>query len=121
MRSLYSKILLAMAIILAASVVVFFGISHEIEKTYFFPVFDAMDEVEVQDASEALQTRGPEALARYMQRLNAVFGGSHYLLDANGRDVLTGEDRSWLLPTSPLTQWRQTVPMPLCSLQPSHD
>jgi signal transduction histidine kinase len=106
MRSLYHGILLAMAIILAASVLVFFGISHAIERTYFTPVFDAMDEVEVQDAREALETRGPEALAAYMQRLNLVFGGYHYLLDADGKDVLTGEDRSWLLPSAPLTQWR---------------
>jgi signal transduction histidine kinase len=106
MRSLYLGILLAMAIILSVSVLVFFVISHAIERTYFTPVFDAMDEVEVQDASETLQTRGPEALTAYMHRLNAVFGGVHYLLDADGRDVLTGENRSWLLPKAPLTKWR---------------
>lgn len=106
MRSLYLGILLAMAIILSVSVLVFFVISHEIERTYFLPVFDAMDEVEVQDAREMLETRGPEAVAAYMHRLNSVFGGSHYLLDANGTDVLTGENRSSLLPKAPLNKWR---------------
>ena len=109
MRSLYLGILLAMAIILALSVLVFLGISHAIEQKYFTPVFDAMDEVEVQDASETLGTRGPEALTSYMHRLNSVFGGSHYLLDANGRDILTGVDHSAQLPKAPLTKWRGRV------------
>ena len=85
MRSLYLGILLAMAIILALSVLVFLGISRAIEQKYFTPVFDAMDEVEVQDAREMLETRGPDAVVAYMHRLNSVFGGSHYLLDANGK------------------------------------
>ena len=92
MRSLYLGILLAMAIILALSVLVFLGISHAIEQKYFTPVFDAMDE-EAEDAREMLETSGPDAVAAYMHRLNSVFGGSHYLLDANGKDIVTGEDR----------------------------
>jgi hypothetical protein len=77
MRSLYLGILLAMAIILALSVLVFLGISHAIEQKYFIPVFDAMDEVEVQDAREMLEAGGPNAVVAYMHRLNSVFGGSH--------------------------------------------
>ena len=109
MRSLYLGILLAMAIILALSVLVFLGISRAIEQKYFTPVFDAMDEVEVQDAREMLETRGPDAVVAYMHRLNSVFGGSHYLLDANGKDIVTGEDRSALVPKAPLTKWRGRV------------
>ena len=109
MRSLYLGILMAMAIILALSVLVFLGISHAIEQKYFTPVFDAMDEVEVQDAREMLETRGPDAVVAYMHRLNSVFGGSHYLLDANGKDIVTGEDRSALVPNAPLTKWRGSV------------
>ena len=106
MRSLYLVIMVAMVILLSLSIVVYFAISNAIEKSYFYPVFDAMDEVEVQEAQEILETRGPEAIIAYMHRLNTVFGGSHYLLDADGRDVLTGEDRSAVLPKAPLTKWR---------------
>ncbi len=106
MRSLYLAILVAMVIILSLSVVAYFAISHAMEQTYFTPVFDAMDEVEVQEAQEILETRGPEAMIAYMHRLNTVFGGLHYLLDANGKDVLSGEDRSAVLPKAPLTKWR---------------
>ncbi|HLH07698.1 MAG TPA: HAMP domain-containing sensor histidine kinase [Terriglobales bacterium] len=106
MKSLYLAILLAMAGILSFSVVVFFAISRGMEQRYFVPVFDAMDSVEVQDAREMLETRGPDGLVEYMRRLNKAFGGVHYLLDGNGRDVLTGEDLSRYLPKAPLTKWR---------------
>src|SRR5262249_30859301 len=103
MRSLYLVILVAMVILLSLSTVVYFAISHAMEKSYFSLVLDAMDEVEVQEAQEILESRGPEAIIAYMHRLNTVFGGLHYLLDADGKDVLTGEDRSAVLPKPPLT------------------
>ena len=106
MKSLYVAIVLAMVTILAISVVVFLAINRSIIDSYFNPVFDRMDEVEVQEAEEMLHTTGPTAVAAYMQRLDSVFGGSHHLLAANGRDVLTGNDLSEFLPAPPLTEWR---------------
>jgi len=106
MKSLYVAIVVAMAIILALAVVVFLAITRSMEESFFNPVFDDMDEVQVQEAAEMLQTTGPNAVAAYMHRLNSVFGGSHYLLGANGDDVLSGRNLSELLPQAPLTKWR---------------
>ena len=106
MKSLYLAIVLAMVAILALSIVVFLAITKSMEDSYFNPVFDDMDEVQVQEAAEMLQTRGPDAVAAYMHRLDSVFGGTHYLLDANGVDVLNGKNLSEFLPKPPLMKRR---------------
>jgi signal transduction histidine kinase len=105
-KSLYSTIVIAMLVILALSLVVFLAITKSMEEGYFNPIFDDMDEVSVQEAGEMLQMTGPDAVAAYMHRLDSVFGGVHYLLDANGKDVLSGQSQSELLPKAPLTKTR---------------
>ena len=95
-----------MVVILALSVVVFLAITKSMEDSYFNPIFDDMDEVSVQEAAEMLQTTGPDAVTTYMHRLDSVFGGVHYLLDANGNDVVTGQSHAELLPQAPLTKFR---------------
>ena len=106
MKSLYTTIVLAMVVILALSFVVFLAITQSMEESYFNPIFDDMDEVSVQEAAEMLQTTGPDAVAAYMHKLDSVFGGLHYLLDPNGKEVLTGQNQSELLPKAPLTKAR---------------
>jgi hypothetical protein len=61
-KSLYVAIVLAMAVILALSVVVFLAITKSMEDSYFYPIFDAMDEASVQEAAEMLQTTGTDAI-----------------------------------------------------------
>jgi signal transduction histidine kinase len=100
MRSLYVGIFLAMVAILALSLMIFVGISRQLERTMFFPVFDAMDELQLEDAQKALHQAGPAAVSTYMQRLNQLFGGNHYLLDSAGVDVASGKNRSELIPAS---------------------
>ena len=95
-----------MVVILALSVVVFLAITKSMEDSYFNPVFDGMDEVSVQEAAEMLQTTGPDAVTTYMHRLDSVFGGVHYLLDADGNDVVSGQSHAELLPQAPLTKFR---------------
>ncbi len=46
------------------------------------------------------------ALQSYLLSLDRIFGGSHYLLDANGVDVLASRNRSALLPLAPATTER---------------
>ena len=108
MKSLYLAIVLAMVVILALSVVVFLAITKSMEDSYFNPVFDDMDEVSVQEAAEMLQTTGPDAVTTYMHRLDSVFGGVHYLLDADGNDVVSGQSHAELLPQAPLSAHRSS-------------
>ena len=101
--SLNVGVLLAMAIILSLSFLAFHMIADHVQKIEFYPTFDKFDELQLQSARTALLHRGQAGLKDYLTSLNGIFGGAHYLLDANGIDpMLTGVDRSALLPPPPL-------------------
>lgn len=94
---------------LSLSLVVFLLISNHVQKAYLNPVFEAMDELELEHARGALDKEGPPAVAAYMERLNRLFGVSHYLLNSQGVDIASGENRSALLPRPPLRKSRGYV------------
>src|SRR4029434_5164085 len=52
---------------------------------------------QIEDGIATLQQRGPDAAAGFIARLDQSLGRTHYLSDAAGRDLITGEDRSALL------------------------
>ncbi len=108
MRSLYVAVALVMLSTLLLSLVIFQAISGHMERTFFNPVFDAIDELELEDARSMLESNGPAALSPFMDKLNRLFGGDHYLLNAQGVDVLSGTNRADLLPRSPLMKSRGT-------------
>jgi signal transduction histidine kinase len=107
MRSLYVAILLAMAGTLSLSLLVFLAISRQIEHTTFYRTFERTDELQLEEARKALDSGGPSAVSAYMQRANRIFGGSHYLLTPAGVDVVTGQDRSNLIPGAGAVEGRQ--------------
>src|SRR5215468_3527627 len=109
MRSLYVTVLLAMIVTLSLSLIAFFAITDRMYKHYLDPVFDAMDELELESARTALDQGGVSALSAYMDRLDRLFGDFHYVLDANGIDIVSGQRRSELLPPSPGTASRGRV------------
>ena len=76
---------------------VFLAISKQIERP-FYRTFEATDELQLEDARKVLDRSGAAAVPAYMQRSNRLFGGSHYLLNSAGVDVISGQDRSKLLP-----------------------
>jgi len=100
MRSVYAKVLLfcfgtlifsavAFAVIGAAAQVRAFGHGGPFEKTSTW---------QLREAREAYESGGPENLRAYMERVNQHWGMPHYLTDAPGKDMVTGEDHSaWLL------------------------
>jgi signal transduction histidine kinase len=109
MRSLYVGILLALFGMLALSLVVFLAISHRVERQYLNPVFEAMDELELQSARNALESGGSTAAASYLVELNRLFGTSHFLLNSDGVDVVSGERRGKLLPAAPVSRSRSWI------------
>lgn len=109
MRSLYFGVLLVMLGILLLSFVIFQAISNHMEKTFFDPVFDATDELELEDARSILESTGPASVAPFMAKLNHLFGGAHYLLNAQGVDVVSGTNRAALLPRPGLSKSRGTL------------
>ena len=105
-KSLYAFILLVMLGILSLSFLAFRSISDRMEKAYFDPVFEKMEQSQIESARAALNQGGPSAVSAYMQRLDQLFGGSHYLLDGHGTDVVSGKNREKLLPKLPATESR---------------
>jgi len=107
MKSLYYGVVLAMVVTLSLSFLVFRGISDRMEKKSIDPVYDRFDELQLESARGALGSGGAQALNIYLTKLDRIFAGSsHYLLDANGIDLVSGVNRAELLPPRPLTKWR---------------
>ena len=107
LKSLYLGVLLAMVITLSLSFLVFHSIADRLQRKSIDPSFERIDELELESARGALASGGQNALKSYLASLDRVFAGStHYLLDAHGIDVLTGENRVELLPPAPRTEWR---------------
>ncbi len=110
MRSLYVGILLAMAGTLSLSLVVFLAISRQIERATVYRTFERTDELQLEEARKALDHGGPTAVSAYMQRANRIFGGSHYLLNSAGVDVVSGQDLANLIPGGGAVEGRQRRP-----------
>lgn len=106
MRSLYVAIFAVMLGVLAVSYFVYNSISARFERTYFDPVFDRFDELEIESARSALELGGRSELTNYLHKLDQVFGGSHYLLNSSGVDILSGADMSTQIPRPPAVQSR---------------
>jgi len=92
--------------ILSLSYVAFRAISEQMQTQKIDPVYDRFDEMQLESARNILHGSGELALKNYLDSLNRIFGGSHYLLDANGRDMVSGTDRSAMLPAPPATKSR---------------
>ncbi len=106
-HSLYVWVLLAMVGILSMSFVVFRAISQKVQAERIDPVYDRFDELQLESARAILQKWGRDAVEQYMRRLDALFGGSHYLLDGSGKDLVSGVDRSEMLPRPPEIKSRE--------------
>jgi len=59
--------------------------------------FGHVFELELSLAERIYQEQGREALSEFLESTDASFESRHYLLNRNGRDVVTGDDRSALL------------------------
>lgn len=108
-RSLYVAVFLAMLTTLSLSFVIFRQISLELERRRFDPVYDRLDELQLESAIRIREGKGAEELRNYLTHLDQVSGAHHYLLDAQGVDVLSGDNRAALLPPQPALKWRVRV------------
>lgn len=109
MRSLYVGILLSVIGTLALALIVFVNISDRVQRQYLYPVFEAMDQLELESARSAWESGGRAAVESCLDHLNQVFGSSHFLLDSHGTDLVSGERRGELLPPAPSSGSRDWV------------
>jgi signal transduction histidine kinase len=110
MKSLHAWIVVSLAGTLLIALLVFVAISDHIQRVYLYPVFEGMDELELEYGVHALQQGGPAAVSACMRHLDALFSGRHYLVTASGIDIVTGRNLNSLLPQSAsLTKSRTMV------------
>jgi two-component system sensor histidine kinase CpxA len=102
MRTVFAKILLwsfgTLLLSLAAYLFISTGMASRIsgkggpfERTVAF---------QVDQAEETYRSGGAAALGTYLRKLQTYFGPEHYFTDAQGKDLVTGADRSVLLATA---------------------
>ena len=106
LKSLFIGTLVAALCVLGVSFLVFQAISSRIQRNSVDPTFDRFDELQLESARDAYESGGKPALSAYIYRLDHTFSGDHFLLNASGIDLLTGENRSALLPAPPATRQR---------------
>src|SRR5271154_5492969 len=105
-RSLYFAVFLAMVGTLSLSFLVFRQISVRLERKHFDPVYDRLDELQLETATRILNSDGRKALENYLAGLDRISGAHHYLLDATGIDLVGGGSKTELLPPYPSAKWR---------------
>ena len=104
--SLSIAVVLTVVSILSLSFLAFNLIATRVQRMEILPTFDKFDEMQLETARTALQRRGREGLQDYLESLDRLFGEPHYLLDAHGIDLVTGVDRSKMLPPPPADKIR---------------
>jgi signal transduction histidine kinase len=97
MRSLLLRILLATLATMLVSLAIF-GIALA---ALIGPINERLihhfQSRQIEDARDALARGGPAAVGAFLQRATRGLGATHYLVDRQGVDVVTGENRAALL------------------------
>jgi signal transduction histidine kinase len=99
MRSIFAKILFWSFGTLLFSLVAFVVISFVLSRNTIGPdMFRRLPTMEMEEARHAYEAGGPARLSAYLAHLHHYFPqAEHHLIDAQGRDLVTGEDRSALI------------------------
>lgn len=97
LQSIYVRILLWAFATLAVSFGLFLYISNYYGRQAGHHFFDTLNSLQRDQAMEAYEAGGPNALRENLRKLQKYFPGEHFLCDSNGRDLITGSDHSALL------------------------
>ena len=99
MRSIFAKVVLWTLGTFVLSLVAYWGIRTVLMSkgpVAGDPILRLIEMVE-DDLARAYEEGGPDRLADRLRRLATYLPGEHFLTDANGRDLVSGADRSALL------------------------
>ena len=110
MKSVYLKILLWCFATLAVSLLAFSMVSRFVEARAMAKGGPAarLDAMVLEEGVEAYESGGSPKLAAYLDKISA-FLGQRYITDPEGRDLITGTDRSSLL-NLVHSQWATPTP-----------
>lgn len=97
MRSLTVRIVVAVIGTLLLSLVAFVATFRATSVPANVRLIRNFQAHQIGQALQTLGDNGRDAAARFLDELNAALDATHYLTDATGRDLITGQDRSALL------------------------
>jgi signal transduction histidine kinase len=97
---------LALIVTLSSSFFVFREISYRLDRQHFGQVYDRLDEFQLEASRQAFESQGTEGLSKYLNGLDRLASSRHYLLRADGTDIVSGVSRASLLPPTPSSHWR---------------
>jgi two-component system sensor histidine kinase CpxA len=101
MRSLYFRIVVTFAVALLVTTIAIFAISLYILIHINGAFYESLVALELEQAQRIYETQGPGRLSSYLAETDAELKGNRYLIDGNGRDVVTGQDWSATLSLRP--------------------
>jgi signal transduction histidine kinase len=96
-RSLFAKILLWFLATVVAAFVGFNVIERQFDDAMRHAPMVRAFRFQAREAREAYESGGPKALRWDLERIKGIFQAEAFLTDANGRDLVTGEDRRALI------------------------
>jgi two-component system sensor histidine kinase CpxA len=103
MKSLFVRVLAWFAGMLVFSMLAFWLTSYMVRDTHrpMARMFHGAMMLQLDDAREAWEQGGAEALRRMLAKIDSYYPGTHRLVDGQGRDLLTGEHHEVRPPTPP--------------------
>jgi signal transduction histidine kinase len=107
-RSLFAKILLWFLATVLAAFVGFNVIESRFDDAMRHAPMVRAFRFQAREAREAYESGGAKVLRWDLDRIQGIFQAEAFLTDANGRDLITGEDRSSLIRPGPWTWLRRT-------------
>src|SRR5712692_3390724 len=90
MRHLQTRILVCYLATLVVSLIAFVSISITVGTRETRKNVGHLLEMQVEGSIRAHEEGGPEALSKYLQRMDSWFTSTHYLVDARNRDLVSG-------------------------------
>ena len=97
MRSLTARIVFAVIGTLLLSLMAFFATFRAMSVPANVRLIRNFQAHQIDQAVQTFNEDGPRAAATFLDELNSALDATHYLTDASGRDLITGQDRSDLL------------------------
>jgi len=99
MRSLFIRIVVTLAITFVVSSLGVLGISAHITRIAMGELLEGSLKLQLSQSEQIYKAGGSQALGQYLQETDQALPGTRYLTDANGRDLVSGLDRSMLRPS----------------------
>jgi two-component system sensor histidine kinase CpxA len=97
MRSLYVRVLLASLLTVVLSLAAFIGVTRGVFGRAIGGLFRGTYSVQADQAARAFETGGADGVRTFLADLDRAFTAEHHLVDAQGRDLTGGADRSAML------------------------